>query len=580
MSFYRTHRYSKAAVIRGLAYSSSSPGKSGIATAIGGDPSFIKNKVRVFSRWIKNFKQDGIDGLVDKRAGNNYKIDDELLESAIYAVGARGIREAYYQMHKLYAFWMNERDTGIADFDLQSDKVISYSAVVAGIKRLRDNNFQMDQFLRYGKDGLLQGHIVGVRDINYINQEWQVDSTKFDFMVKVPDLTRGHVPLSSDNLTNAGVPLSSDNLTNADVPLSSDNLTNAGVPLPYIIKRLSLIAVTDVYSGKTVAVLSDTQDSYAQVRALYRAFSVMGMPDMIKSDNGLDYVSNHYVDLLSDMGVEHKRAHVGQGREKGSVERFFGVVQSDLSLLPGYIGNDVDKRHKIEDQTASKIEIRTSQATRHNPDRLLNQQQMQELIDKHLNKKYEDYKEFNSFLIADERLLKIKRQLGKRYIRKASGEGIRLNKKTYQSHQMWVAGVNQGNRLYVFENIDNMSEVYLFDLDMNYLGTGTDTVLGDQCMNIEQYKKAKAAHSAQHIKPVKQKVGAAQIALEKYQDDLIESMSESVIARERATAAISCGVDKPLGDCFVPRNDGDGDARNDVVADNTDEMDDLVAQYG
>jgi len=31
--------------------------------------------------------------------------------------------------------------------------------------------------------------VAGIKDVGYINQEWQVDSTKFDFMCKIPTQT-------------------------------------------------------------------------------------------------------------------------------------------------------------------------------------------------------------------------------------------------------------------------------------------------------------------------------------------------------------------------------------------------------
>ncbi|MDE5603809.1 MAG: transposase family protein, partial [Helicobacter sp.] len=56
--------------------------------------------------------------------------------------------------------------------------------------------------------------------------------------------------------------------------------------------RPSVLSVIDVYSGRSVALLSETSDSNAVIRLMWKAFESMGKPEAIQFDNGKDYLSN------------------------------------------------------------------------------------------------------------------------------------------------------------------------------------------------------------------------------------------------------------------------------------------------
>ena len=307
---------------------------------------------RKFLRWQKAFKEGGASALEDKRGKTRadfIKIDEEILIKSIEGAGARGIRENYYGVWDLYCYAYQERYTKV--FNPKNEEIISYTAITKGIKKLLKKHALLKAYWTKGHDGINQSYPVGIKNITYTNQEWQVDATKFDFMVKL---------------------------------INEDGTFN--------IARYNLTAVIDVYSSNAVATLTTKIDSYAQVRVLNKAFIRMGKPEQVYMDNGKDYTSYHYGDVLSDMGITAINAQVGQGRQKGKIERFFGVIQTELAKIPGYIGNNVAKRTDIENQTASKIDIRTSQATRIDEARLLLFDEMQTIINNTLAKASQNYK--------------------------------------------------------------------------------------------------------------------------------------------------------------------------------------------
>ena len=58
----------------------------------------------------------------------------------------------------------------------------------------------------------------------------------------------------------------------------------------YILKRFSLIGVVDRYSKARVYILSRSDTSYSDVRLLEKAINKLGKPEIIKGDNGKNYL--------------------------------------------------------------------------------------------------------------------------------------------------------------------------------------------------------------------------------------------------------------------------------------------------
>ena len=142
-------------------------------------------------------------------------------------------------------------------------------------------------------------------------------------------------------------------------------------------------------------------------------------------------------------------ADVGQGRQKGKVERNFGVIQNRLALLPGYIGNNVAKRTLIENQTASKIDVRTSKATRIKEHRLLSEDELRLLLEIEASKQSKSYSMHSNSLLSDLELEKLRKNLGKTAIRTVSESGINYNNTIFTGSALWTYGLKKGDKVVI-----------------------------------------------------------------------------------------------------------------------------------
>lgn len=205
--------------------------------------------VKKISRWCEAFKKGGKKALEDSRGakkGEFRKIDEELLRHAIIGAKAMSNREGFEKVHIVYANFFGKKHGVI--YTRPSD-VIAYSSIVSGVNTVLKKDAILRGFMTKGWDALLQSYPVGKRDVVYANQEWQVDATKCDFMVIKADGSVG---------------------------------------------RLNYTVVMDTSTGAYVGSLSETINSYDQTKVLYDAICKMGLPEVIRMDNGRDYKSNHY----------------------------------------------------------------------------------------------------------------------------------------------------------------------------------------------------------------------------------------------------------------------------------------------
>ncbi len=130
--------------------------------------------------------------------------------------------------------------------------------------------------------------------------------------------------------------------------------------------RPSILSIVDVYSGRSIASLSETSDSNAVVRLMWKAFESMGKPQAIQFDNGKDYLSNKVQGLLEGLNIKFVRSAAYKGKAKAIVERRFRTIQgSYITALGSYIGRNVGERNSIESQIPKRE--RRSKDTQGNP---------------------------------------------------------------------------------------------------------------------------------------------------------------------------------------------------------------------
>ncbi|WP_121022397.1 DDE-type integrase/transposase/recombinase [Helicobacter vulpis] len=346
-----------------------------------------------------------------------------------------------------------------------------YNRFVDKAKLVIGQDKQLQIFLKKGKDGLLQRYPVGIKPKEYPNSEWQVDSTKIDFMVKIKDPT---------------------------------------AKKGYRLGRKNLSAVIDCASGAAYAQLIDRTNSTQQLRVLFNAFGKMGVPDKVRSDNGSDYASKHYQGFLKLCKISSVRCAPYEGRQKGKIERFFGVLHSALEWLPGYLGCDVAQRQRLEAQRASKKDTLSGAKTHYPEDQLLYEEELQTLIDHELEQRYNNYKGHAPYLASAQELSKIYSYLGKTHTRTVRAYGVELDNVVFTSAQMWEKCAI-GQSVLVVENPDDPQEVSLYTpTKREFIATAHSTTLGPRALDLKGFKKAKADYLKNHLNPFLKRVQSAQ----------------------------------------------------------------------
>ena len=122
-------------------------------------------------------------------------------------------------------------------------------------------------------------------------------------------------------------------------------------------------------------------------------------------------------------------------------------MQNRLALLPGYIGNDVAKRTLIENQTASKIDIRTSKATRIREDRLLSVAELSTILEQKAREMSKYYEAHSSQVLDASELETLRLGLGKSSERTLQESGITYNNITYTGVALWTFGLKKGDKV-------------------------------------------------------------------------------------------------------------------------------------
>ncbi|MDO8931842.1 MAG: DDE-type integrase/transposase/recombinase [Rhodocyclaceae bacterium] len=114
-------------------------------------------------------------------------------------------------------------------------------------------------------------------------------------------------------------------------------------------RRYTVSVIIDVWSRRIMVVVARTPKTQTHCFALRLALLAWGVPREIVTDNGQDYVSNHFVRVLEALGIQHTRTNPFSPEEKPHVERVIGTLNhSILELLPNFAGHSVADRKALE----------------------------------------------------------------------------------------------------------------------------------------------------------------------------------------------------------------------------------------
>jgi putative transposase len=112
--------------------------------------------------------------------------------------------------------------------------------------------------------------------------------------------------------------------------------------------RHSLIGVIDVYSRRLKLLVSPTSKATAVAALIRRTILDWGVPEVAKTDNGADYVSDHIQRVFDALEILQVLCPPFTPEEKPHIERAFKTVLHGIfKLLPGFIGHNVAERQAI-----------------------------------------------------------------------------------------------------------------------------------------------------------------------------------------------------------------------------------------
>ncbi|MGA7673509.1 MAG: transposase family protein [Rhizomicrobium sp.] len=141
-------------------------------------------------------------------------------------------------------------------------------------------------------------------EIVRINQRWEIDATRADAMCRLPDGS---------------------------------------------VKRYALTALIDVFTRRAMVLVSDQPRALASMALLRRAILAWGLPELLKADNGKEFVARAMTRFLEDTGIKVSLSRPFTPEEKPHVERFFGTInRTFFPLLPGFVGHNIAERQAIE----------------------------------------------------------------------------------------------------------------------------------------------------------------------------------------------------------------------------------------
>lgn len=95
-----------------------------------------------------------------------------------------------------------------------------------------------------------------------------------------------------------------------------------------------LTAIIDVYSRYIVGwQLSNTLEKQTQTLAMHGAIKKYGKPEIINSDQGSQYTSNHWIEYMEKYGIKISMDGKGRAMDNIYIERFFRTIKYDYIYL-------------------------------------------------------------------------------------------------------------------------------------------------------------------------------------------------------------------------------------------------------
>lgn len=127
--------------------------------------------------------------------------------------------------------------------------------------------------------------------------------------------------------------------------------------------RHAVYVCLDIATRRMTTFVSRTPRASAVALLIRKAILAWGVPDLIKTDNGSDFVARDTKRLFAHLEIEVELSDPYQPQQKAFVERAIGTLQRDcVATLPGFVGHSVADRKAIEDRKSFAARLGESDA--------------------------------------------------------------------------------------------------------------------------------------------------------------------------------------------------------------------------
>ena len=454
---------------------------------------------RRLKRWAAAYQAGGRAALADKR-GRPAKatVDMARVKKVVYACGTKHFTSQYFYYCYL---WARAEGRQVNLRDPRAD--IHYTTFVRAVQKLTREDQQLRDYLRVGLDAFTCTEPSVGRDWWYANQQWEIDATKQDILVKVPirpapdrpEARGGHSPRPL--VPDAALPP-----TSCRRPLEGRPEARGGRGIRdywrtepsanYHQVRMQIIGVVDNCTGATVYGLHSASNYYGNARLLYKAIQRLGRPEQIKGDQGADFMSRDFQRLLHELGLPYIKTQKGRADQKGTIERTFKTIQHspEFESLAGFIGHGVAQRQHLENEASTKLERLSGVVTNITGD-LMWWWEFENWLDNYLQ--HTQASRYAQHTPAPEtELAELFRQLGQRRFCRVARNGLYHRRQYYFSSALWEH-VQIGEQVEIIEHIDNSQRLFVFR-DGQYLCEVMERGEYRAGVSIEEVKQIKKSY--------------------------------------------------------------------------------------
>lgn len=284
--------------------------------------------------------------------------------------------------------------------------------------------------------------------------------------------------------------------------------------------RHSIYVLVDVATRRMAVLVSKTAKTTAALLLLRKAVKAWGAPEVLRTDNGKDFVSNHFKQAMSALWITQELCPPFMPERKGLVERHIRTLQHGLMpLLPGYIGHNVTERQQIRARAAFAKRLGEDERGAFCVE--MGRDDLQKVIDIWLENKYQHrphqgLKGRTPFQAASSSRHKVKRLDNERVLdlllapvaglhgwRTVTKQGIRVDGQFFGN-----GALLPGDKVFCRHDPHDMGRLYVFDKNEQFLCVAEDPVYSGVAPQqaVAAVRREQRARLQAEVKPLQREI--------------------------------------------------------------------------